>query len=228
MQIAGEWFVHTHVLCAAGDVSLTQSERSGAPRNFGGKLTLAHSSEEGFALGAESGAFLGFIQNEIAVRAFDPEIANGLENGKARSHNWPLMSRLFVRKDSAMSGVWDGSRDTDATRHSLVRRAVARDPVALDKLIRLYGPYLLDKCQYELRFAQQDAEDVVQETLVKVLQSLPRLEVRLQPGAFRSWLRTVLKSTALDWRRRNGRHVPQGGGWYRESQRHRTNARSGF
>lgn len=111
-----------------------------------------------------------------------------------------------------MSGVWDGSRDTDATRHSLVRRAVARDPVALDKLIRLYGPYLLDKCQYELRFAQQDAEDVVQETLVKVLQSLPRLEVRLQPGAFRSWLRTVLKSTALDWRRRNGRHVPQGGG----------------
>ena len=111
-----------------------------------------------------------------------------------------------------MSGNSDSPCGPDSTRHTLLRKAVAQDPLAIDKLIRVYGPYLLDKCQFGLRFPPADAEDIVQETLVKVLGSLPSLEVQTQPGAFRAWLRKVLFSTSQDWLRRNRKLGPQGGG----------------
>ena len=45
------------------------------------------------------------------------------------------------------------------------------------------------------------ALDVVQEAFLKALRSLSNLE---DPARFRGWLRHVVRTTALDWRRRQG------------------------
>jgi RNA polymerase sigma factor (sigma-70 family) len=100
----------------------------------------------------------------------------------------------------------------DHTRHSLIRDAIAQDPKAVDKLIRVYGPYLVNKCRTNLGLSLEDAEDVVQETFVKVLNNLPELEVREQPGSFRAWLRKSLVWTTQDWIKRNDLRNPRGEG----------------
>jgi RNA polymerase sigma factor (sigma-70 family) len=99
----------------------------------------------------------------------------------------------------------------------LIREAVAREPKAVERLIRVYWPYLVGKCRTNLGLNPEDAEDVVQETFVKVLNNLPELEVRAQPGAFRAWLRQSLVWTAQDWLERNHRRNPRGEGG---SERH--------
>ncbi|MEZ0229301.1 MAG: RNA polymerase sigma factor [Planctomycetota bacterium] len=48
------------------------------------------------------------------------------------------------------------------------------------------------------------SRDVVQESFLKVYQSLASVK---EPDKFKSWLRNVVRTTALDWRRRNKRGV---------------------
>jgi len=48
------------------------------------------------------------------------------------------------------------------------------------------------------------SRDVVQESFLKVYQSLASVK---EPEKFKSWLRNVVRTTALDWRRRNKRGV---------------------
>lgn len=89
-------------------------------------------------------------------------------------------------------------RAADAALLEAVR---AGAPDAFDRFVARFGPMIL---AFGLRMCghRQDAEDVFQETLVKVYTGLRSLE---DPGALRTWLWRVVSNTCL-MSRRGPRH----------------------
>ena len=65
---------------------------------------------------------------------------------------------------------------------------------------------------------EEDAQDVVQETLVSVANQMPNFKYDPELGSFKSWLRTVIRSRILDHLRKRGQattvpiHVDSDGG----------------
>jgi RNA polymerase sigma factor (sigma-70 family) len=55
------------------------------------------------------------------------------------------------------------------------------------------------------------AEDLTQEILLKLLETLPRHEHNPDRGRFRSWLKTVVRNVLADRRRRQRRRIEPGG-----------------
>ena len=74
--------------------------------------------------------------------------------------------------------------ETDAT---LVSAAAAGDPAALERLVSDYLPLVYNIVGRALPVAA-DVDDVVQETMLRVVRSLPTLR---DPRLFRSWLVAV-------------------------------------
>lgn len=98
------------------------------------------------------------------------------------------------------------------TSLSLLERARAnpRDG-SWDKLVEVYSLLLRG---WLTRFDIQavDADDLVQEVLVAVSRDLPQFQHSGRPGAFRSWVRTILIHRVRDfWRSRRYRPVVAGG-----------------
>lgn len=83
----------------------------------------------------------------------------------------------------------------------------------MDSVIRIYGPYLRSICRSRLSLSVEDAEDVTQDALFRILRNLPELEVRSQPGSFRAWVTQALQWSVRDWasRYRQGQPGPVGG-----------------
>jgi RNA polymerase sigma factor (sigma-70 family) len=80
---------------------------------------------------------------------------------------------------------------------SLVRRAVAGDRIALGELARGAFPKLVAICQ--ARVGQRaDAEELAQETLLRALRNLDRLE---SEQYFEAWLRGIADHLCIDWHR---------------------------
>jgi len=52
---------------------------------------------------------------------------------------------------------------------------------------------------------EEDAQDVVQETLVSVANQMPNFKYNPELGSFKSWLRTVIRSRILDHLRKRGK-----------------------
>ena len=79
-----------------------------------------------------------------------------------------------------------------ATSYSLLKRLHDRaDERAWHRLLSIYEPWLRGwLSRHDLQAA--DREDVLQEILVVVSEKLPEFVHNGQPGAFRSWLRTIL------------------------------------
>jgi RNA polymerase sigma-70 factor, ECF subfamily len=90
----------------------------------------------------------------------------------------------------ALGALWDLEGLIDAAR--------AGDRVALNRLLAHARPRLLAVAQRMLR-DRDDAEDVVQEALVKVCRHLTRFEGR---SAFSTWLHRIVVNAALDRMRR--------------------------
>jgi len=65
---------------------------------------------------------------------------------------------------------------------------------------------------------EEDAQDVVQDTLVSVANQMPNFKYNPERGSFKSWLRTVIRSRILDHLRKRGKattvpiHVDSEGG----------------
>jgi RNA polymerase sigma-70 factor (ECF subfamily) len=78
------------------------------------------------------------------------------------------------------------------TSLSLLDKLARRpDSASWARLVDLYSPLLRDwLCRY--RIQPSDSDDLVQEVLSTVYRELPRFEHNQRPGAFRSWLRTIL------------------------------------
>jgi RNA polymerase sigma-70 factor (ECF subfamily) len=95
----------------------------------------------------------------------------------------------------------------DVTSLRLLDKVIREaDSESWNRLARIYSPLLRNWLD---RYAIQasDADDLVQEVLSTVSRELPHFEHSGRPGAFRSWLRTILVHRLHDfWR--SGRYRP--------------------
>jgi RNA polymerase sigma-70 factor (ECF subfamily) len=73
----------------------------------------------------------------------------------------------------------------------LERLRLQPDPASWKRLVDLYTPLLRGwLCRQAVR--PHDADDLVQEVLSAVVRDLPAFEHNRRPGAFRTWLHTIL------------------------------------
>src|SRR5688572_32929327 len=80
--------------------------------------------------------------------------------------------------------VRTGMSLTDASHARLVVAAQGGDPQAREELVAAYLPLLYNIVRRALG-GHADVDDVVQETLLRVVRDLPALR---EPNSFRSWL----------------------------------------
>ena len=86
------------------------------------------------------------------------------------------------------------------TRQSLLIRAQAGEENAWKDLTDLYRPLILSWLNRQ-GVPARDLEDLSQEVLLSVVKQLPSFQHSGHPGAFRSWLRTIVCSRTADyWR----------------------------
>jgi len=91
------------------------------------------------------------------------------------------------------------------TRQSLLLRAQAGDPGAWKDLVELYRPLIVAWMRYRAVLADE-VDDLVQEIMLAVVQSLPSFCHSGRRGAFRSWLRTLTRNHTCDfWKARGAR-----------------------
>jgi RNA polymerase sigma-70 factor (ECF subfamily) len=89
------------------------------------------------------------------------------------------------------------------TRKSLLLRAQTGEENAWKDLTDLYRPLILGWLKRQ-GVAARDVDDLNQEILLSVVRGLPAFEHSGRPGAFRSWLRTIVCSRTIDyWRAMN-------------------------
>lgn len=91
----------------------------------------------------------------------------------------------------------------EATLSTLLRAAQAGDRAALNALLGWARPRLLTIALRMVRDAD-DAQDVVQEAMVKVCRHIGRFEQR---SSFATWLHRIGTNAALDWLRRQKSRV---------------------
>ncbi len=103
------------------------------------------------------------------------------------------------------------SNSTNATRASLIGRAIERDQVAWEQLVDLYGPLVAHWCR-ECQMDTTTIADVVQEVFLSVSNSIGGFRSLPGAGAFRSWLWKVTRSKVVDTlRRQTGIPKAEGG-----------------
>src|SRR5262249_31111975 len=78
------------------------------------------------------------------------------------------------------------------------------DSDAWDQLVRLYTPLIRRWLGQHIR-QQADVDDLAQHVLTVVVEKLPAFQHNGQPGAFRTWLRTIcVNRLRMFWRTRPG------------------------
>ena len=87
----------------------------------------------------------------------------------------------------------------DADLPELIERCLAGDQQAFATLYERHAPSLY-RLAYSVLLVEQDAEDVLQESLVYAFRNLRRYDV--ERGAFRTWLYTITISRCRNARRR--------------------------
>jgi RNA polymerase sigma-70 factor (ECF subfamily) len=95
----------------------------------------------------------------------------------------------------------------------LLKRARKADTNAANELLRIYYE---DVYSYLRRLcgSQADAEDLTQQTFLKVWSSLDRFKGR---SRFSTWLYRIAYNTYIDWQRKNPNDVqPSAGQWWQE------------
>lgn len=86
------------------------------------------------------------------------------------------------------------------------------DDQSWQRLVDVYTPLLHRWLRRYDTLQAADADDLVQDVFVVVTRELPRFEHHRQPGAFRSWLRTILVNRLRHfWRARQHRPTAVGG-----------------
>lgn len=93
---------------------------------------------------------------------------------------------------------------SSSTSLSLLVGIRANEPLAWNRLVQLYVPFLQRWC-YEFSVRQSsDVEDVIQEILIEVRRSVAKFD-RIRTGSFRSWLKQITRTRCADFRRRHQR-----------------------
>jgi RNA polymerase sigma-70 factor (ECF subfamily) len=97
------------------------------------------------------------------------------------------------------------------TRRSLLIRVQAGEENAWKDLTDLYRPLILGWLHRQ-GVPAGDLEDLSQEVLLSVVKQLPGFEHSGNPGAFRSWLRTIVCRRTTDYWRAAVASTPASGG----------------
>jgi RNA polymerase sigma-70 factor (ECF subfamily) len=100
---------------------------------------------------------------------------------------------------------------TDTTRRSLLVRAQGGEESAWRDLTVLYRPLLVGWLRRQT-VPDRDLEDLIQEILMALVRYLPSFQHSGQPGAFRSWMRTIAANRVRDYWRAGRQRTPAAGG----------------
>ena len=91
----------------------------------------------------------------------------------------------------------------DDDERQLIKRAAAGEREAFGTLVERYQRRVVSVAR-ALVHNPDDAVELGQETFIRAFQSLPRFEAR---SSFATWLYRIAANLAIDWRRREGRHL---------------------
>jgi len=96
---------------------------------------------------------------------------------------------------------------------SLLQQLSSRsDTESWNRLAELYTPLLRGWLRRYDVLSSADVDDLVQEVLLTLAKEMPRFQPSAAPGAFRSWLRTILVNRLRHfWRSRHNRPAAVGG-----------------
>src|SRR5262249_45479895 len=88
------------------------------------------------------------------------------------------------------------------TSHNLLERLrqPSRDEISWQRFLALYRPWL--DGWFRRRVTPHVAEDLLQEVLAVVCRRLPAFEHNQRPGAFRAWLKEILKNCLRDFQKK--------------------------
>jgi RNA polymerase sigma-70 factor (ECF subfamily) len=101
--------------------------------------------------------------------------------------------------------ISEGALDSaERQEREIVQRAQRLDQRALAWLYECYYPRVYSYILLQLGDAQQ-AEDIASETMLKMLEALPRYKFRGVP--FSAWVFRIARNCLIDHRRRRGRRV---------------------
>jgi RNA polymerase sigma-70 factor (ECF subfamily) len=105
----------------------------------------------------------------------------------------------------------DRARLGGSTSHSLLAGAKLDDPLAWERIVRLYAPLVASWCR-RWGVAEQDIGDLLQDVFAAVASHLDRFR-KEQPGdTFRGWMSTIARNKVRDhFRRRTGEPAATGG-----------------
>lgn len=106
---------------------------------------------------------------------------------------------MDIMKQSPDSSPADRRSTNDPDLPDLIARSLAGDQVAYATLYERYAPGLY-RLAYSILLIEQDAEDVLQESMVYAFRNLDRYDPAR--GAFRTWLYTITISRCRNARRR--------------------------
>jgi RNA polymerase sigma-70 factor (ECF subfamily) len=112
----------------------------------------------------------------------------------------PHTAGAFARTFGGMDGSAAGTTPHDDELDALVERAKRGDQAALGELLVALRPRAMATAIRILR-STDDAEDAVQESLLKIWRSLARFQGR---SSLLTWVHRVVRNTCLDMLRRDG------------------------
>ncbi len=85
----------------------------------------------------------------------------------------------------------------DPTSFSLFRRAIAREPEAWERLVKLYSPLVQGWCR-QAGIAEHAVADVTQEVFAAVASALGQFRLDQPETTFRSWMRGITRHKLVD------------------------------
>jgi RNA polymerase sigma-70 factor (ECF subfamily) len=97
----------------------------------------------------------------------------------------------------------------DATSTSLLRRAVAREPDAWERIVTIYSPLVHHWCR-QAGIPEHDVQDVSQDVFAAVSASLATFRSDRPGTTFRAWMRGIARHKLLHYFQ--GRGEPAAGG----------------
>ena len=96
-----------------------------------------------------------------------------------------------MRLSPPMSEQW-------ITRYTLLQRAKdPNDHQAWDEFARYYQPFI-QMVLFQMNYRHSDAEDVVQEVMLKIWQNLDRFKKDSARARFRTWLGNLIRNRVID------------------------------
>ncbi len=85
----------------------------------------------------------------------------------------------------------------DRRASSLIQRMLQGDPASCDEVIRLYSGEIY-RLGYSLLWSREEAEDVLQESMLRLIAEVRHNRLRAANGSIRGFLRTTARNLCID------------------------------